>query len=517
MQTKRTPVLIIGGALSGLATAVFLRAQGCACLVAERHADTSRHPRARGVNIRTMELLRSVGLEDAVRGTRSARDLAGNGGIAVLRSLAGDELAPFEQPYLSDTRAESRFPSPSRWCLCDQDELERVLRRRAVELGADVRFGTEVGGLTRTGDGGYRAVLRPSSGEPYAVRADFVVAADGARGAVRRGLGIGMSDHRTLSRTVSVYARADLRAALGRRRFLMGYVANDAVNGVLVPVDNAERWLLHVPYFPERGQTVADFTPGRCAGLVRAAAGVPGLDVDVLDVLPWDSAAGVADRYGTDGVFLVGDCAHLMPPSGAFGANTGVQDAHNLAWKLALRVSGRGGAGLLGTYEAERRAVAVATVEQAVLRSRDRPRVGRGADGVDSGAIVPDETVQLGYTYGAGGWGDGTAVVGGRAPHLWLGRSGRSVLDLFGAGFVLLTGRAGAAWKAAARGVDVTVFQAGLDDADADGHWRARYGSDDAAYLVRPDGFVAWASPHYTPDAPSRLRGALQEALGSRG
>lgn len=532
MRTVRTAVLVIGGALSGLAGAVFLREHGCACLLAERHADTSRHPRARGFNIRTMELLRAAGLEERVRATDSARNLAGNGGIAVLRSLTGGELAPFRQDYLSDPRADSRFPSPSRWCLCDQDELERLLRRRAAELGADVRFGTEVTDLVRTGDGGYRAVLRPADGDPYAVLAEFVIAADGARGGVRRRLGVGMSDHRTLSRSVSIHVRADLREALGDRRFLMGYVAGDSVKGVLVPIDNAERWLLHVPYFPERGQSAADFTTDRCAELFRAAAGVPDLDVAVLDVLSWDSAAGVADRYAADGVFFVGDSAHVMPPSGALGANTGVQDAHNLAWKLALRLSGRAGTRLLGTYEAERRPVALATVAQAVLRSRDRPRIGRdGADADDGGSgIVPDETVQLGYTYRSAAicappsrtpdmaWSDGTAAPGARAPHLRLERTGRSVIDVFGTGFTLLTGRGGAAWRVAARGlrgdVPVRVFQVGVDDTDADGMWPERYGADDAAHLVRPDGFVAWSAAHYTPGGPARLAAALGDILG---
>jgi putative polyketide hydroxylase len=529
MKTVQTPVLIIGGALSGLAAAVFLRSQGCACLLAERHPDTSRHPRARGVNIRTMELMRTVGLEEEVRATESARNLADRGGIAVMESLSGRELKPFEQSYLSDPRAVSRFPSPSSWCLCDQDELERVLRRRATGLGADVRFGTEVTDLTRV-DGGYRAVLRPRDGEPCMVAAQYVVAADGSGAGLRHQLGIGMADHRTLSRSVSVHARADLRSALGDRKFLMGYVANDAIKGVLAPVDDGGRWLLHVPYFPERGQQPEQFTQQRCAELVRAAAGHPDLGVEVLDILPWDAAAGVADRFAHDGIFLVGDCAHVMPPSGAFGANTGIQDAHNLAWKLALRVAGRAGPRLLDTYEAERRPVAQATVTQAELRSQHRPRVGRDAADADADAeqIVPDETVQLGYSYSstairrsraaraaAGIWADGSARTGVRAPHLQLGRSGKSTIDLGRSGFVLLTGRAGCAWKVATRsladgpGLDVSVFQIGVDDTDVDGQWRARYGPDDAAYLIRPDGFIAWSAQHYTPAALTRFRASL--------
>lgn len=471
-------VLVVGGGLTGLSAAVFLARAGVPVVVAERRSGTSAHPRARGLNVRTMEIFREAGLEKSVRDTDSARKLLANNGMAMRSSLAGTEKAPLRRD--TGRTDEVAIASPTGWCLCDQDEVEPLLLTRARELGADVRFDTEVTALAEDADG-----VVATFGDGSTLRADYVIAADGARSPVRESLGVGCSGPGTLGHSASIHFRADLRTALGDQRFVLCYVDNPVVRGVLAPVDNAVRWLLHVPYFPERGESFETFDDARCAALVRAAAGVPGLAVELLQVLSWESAAWVADTFRAGRVFLAGDAAHVMPPSGAFGSNTGIQDVHNLAWRLAAVLRDGAGPAVLDAYDTERRAVARATVEQAVLRSKQRPRVGRAESAVET-PFVPDAVVQLGYRYGEPGWAtELTGEVGTRAPHVVV--DGQSTLDLSDGGFVLLA--TDDTWLG--RGPRTVL----VDDAVATAFRLAAGG----AVLLRPDGFVAWRSDSGLP------------------
>jgi putative polyketide hydroxylase len=472
---ERTSVFVVGGGLVGLSAAVFLAHRGVEVVLAERRPTTSLHPKARGLNIRTMELYRQVGLEDAIRGTDSAGKLAANNGFAVLESLSGRELAPFRQEYMSGG-AEL---SPTGWCLCDQDEVEPLLAKRAVELGADIRFGTEVLDLTED-ETGVTATL--PTGE---VRADHVIVADGAHSRLRERWGITSSGPGTLSRTISVYFKADLREALGDRRFILAYVNNAEVRAALAPVDNAHRWLLHVPYFPDKGQSPEQFDEQRCTELVRAAAGIPDLDVEIVQVLEWEAAGRVADTYRHGRAFLAGDAAHVMPPSGAFGSNTGIQDVHNLAWRLALVAKGAGPK-LLDGYEAERRPVGISTMRQAVARSKDRPRVGREEEANAAAAIVPDHLVQLGYAYPEGDFREPDGRPGGRVPHVWIGDQ---VSTVDSTEFVLVSTKE---WPAI-EGVRRISADPGFAE----------------SVLIRPDGFVAWTSAGSTGDPADALQRIL--------
>jgi putative polyketide hydroxylase len=528
VETLSTEVLIVGGGLAGLSAALFLSWHGTRCILIERHSTMSVHPRARGVNVRTMELLRSVGLEPVIRATDSARALAANEGIMMARSLAGESLGDLRRSYTEDVRDDL---SPTGWCLCDQDELEPVLRDAAVAHGADVRFGAGLASYGQDADG-VTAVLADGG----RVRASYLIAADGAGSPIRTGLGIGMSGPGTLAHYMNIYFRADLSAVLGDRRFILCYIAGTTVMGALLPVNNADRWLLHVPFDPVGGGA-GRFGEERCTELVRAAAGVPDLKVEIVSVLPWEAAGRTAGTFRQGRVFLAGDAAHTMPPTGAFGSNTGIQDTHNLAWKLAAVLAGRAGPELLDSYDAERRPVAAATVRQAVLRSKDRPRSASTAPRQPRAGIRRDDEVMLGYRYapsaGAGASdGDGTGDSdgagwdfppsgrpGARAPHVRLGRAGGelSALDLFGARFVLLCAAGETAWPAAAWRTrrDLGVFRIGRspgegDVWDLDGTWAAAYGiGASGAVLVRPDGIVGWRSAAL-PAAP---RQALDEAL----
>ncbi|MFI6448792.1 FAD-dependent oxidoreductase [Kitasatospora sp. NPDC050543] len=519
MEDVSVPVLIVGGGLVGLSAAVFLTWQGERPLLVERHPGTSLHPRARGVNVRAMELFRQVGLEDAIRATESAVALADNSGIVRMESLAGFQAPGFNREYLDE---DARDVSPTGWTLCEQDELEPVLRVHAEESGADLRFGHELVGHTQDAEGVTATVRHRATGEEYTVRARYLVVADGAESPIREQLGIARQGRGVLARYLNIHFRADLTEALGERRFVMAYVRNAEVTAGLLPINNTDRWLLHVPLAPQADSDQDGWDEARCEAAVRAAAGVPDLPVKILGVQPWQAAGLVAETFRVGRLFLVGDSAHVMPPTGAFGSSTGIQDAHNLAWKLAMVMRGEASEALLDSYEAEREPVAGATVRQAVLRSLDRP--GHGEQ-IPEGAILPDHVVALGYRYPVRGVAPedvlardgGSAAPGTRAPHLWLERDGVRIssLDLYdGRGMVLVAGPEAGDWREAASGapLPITVHRIGTDQlTDPSQQWARTHGVPcDGAVLVRPDGFVL---DRFTAEAGPRA--ALTEALST--
>ncbi|MEV4173381.1 FAD-dependent monooxygenase [Nonomuraea sp. NPDC049709] len=540
MYDEHVPVLISGGSLVGLSTAVFLAWHGVTPLLVERHEDTSIYARAWGVNPRTMELYRSVGLEPAIRAAQ--RRLEGrqrSSGILRAESLAGEEHEWFEMPYLHGVFEDSSPVSPTGWAPCPQDKLEPLLRARAVELGADVRFGVRLASFEQDGDGVTAVLEERRTGARRTVRAGYLVGCDGNTSQVRQALGIPTGGIGTMVHNMAILFRADLTEALRGRAFMHCQVMNEDVMGVLGT--DGERWQLDAMYFP--GGEQEEFTEERCVALVRAAVGVPDLEVEILGRLPWELAARVAASLGSGRVFLAGDSARVHPPTGGFGANTGVQDAHNLAWKLAYVLAGRAGPGLLRTYEAERLPVGRFTVDQAVARSLDRfknPAVGD----VAAVPIADDLTVMMGYRYRSaavlpepgeqwprdgdhdigdydiGDYDDVNAPSGRpgtRAPHVVLD-SGVSTLDLLGKDLTLLTGGDGAPWA------DAAARAAGRRGLPLDTHlitdepWAKAYGvSGRGAVLVRPDGFIAWRAERDAPPGSDRegiLADVLDRVLG---
>ncbi|MFJ1755070.1 FAD-dependent oxidoreductase [Kitasatospora sp. NPDC088134] len=549
-MADRVPVLIAGGSLVGLSASLFLGRLGVPHLLVERHAETSRHPRGRGNNLRTMELFRTAGVEHDVR--EAASVLADNHGILQARTLAGDEQEWLFRE-IDPGGGLARF-SPSGWCLCSQNDLEPVLLRHAA-LRGDLRFNTELLSFEQDADGVTARLRDRATGEEREVRADYLIAADGPRSPVRERLGIGRSGRGDLFHNVSVTFRAKrLAEVVGDRRFIACYLTDPDGAGALLPVDNREQWVFHLPWHPERGERVEDFTDERCTAHIRAAAGVPDLEVEITGRAPWHAAERVADRYAEGRVFLCGDAAHEMPPTGAFGSNTGIQDAHNLAWKLAAVLAGWGGPRLLDSYGAERRPVAVQTAARAAARSVEHQHPGFDAAPV-GGPRTNVLAVALGYRYleGALVGADATAgvvperfaatgEVGTRAPHLWLRDAAGerlSTLDLFESSLVLLApAEGGAHWREAARrvaeetGVPIRCLLLGPDgDLSPEpvpetppgrgpagpANWPAVYGlRPGGATLVRPDGFVGWRATSSVGDPAGALRIAVRGVTANR-
>ncbi|MEU8619041.1 FAD-dependent monooxygenase [Streptomyces sp. NPDC048623] len=538
----RTPVLIVGGSLVGLSTSLFLGRLGVPHTLVERHAGTSMHPRGRGNNVRTMELFRGAGVVRPIQ--EAASVLAHNNGILQTPSLVGD-VGEWLFKEIDPGGGVARF-SPSGWCLCSQNDLEPVLLKHAGELGGDLRFGTELMSFEQDAEGVTARVKNRDTGEHTTIRADYLVAADGPRSPVREQLGIGQSGPGDLFHNVSItFDSRGLADVVGDRRFIVCYLTNPEADGALLPVDNREHWVFHAPWHPEHGETLEEFTDERCREHIRRAVGVPDLDVEITGRAPWHAAVRIAERYAEGRVFLVGDSAHEMPPTGAFGSNTGIQDAHNLAWKLAAVLGGWAGPGLLASYDAERRPVAETTCARATARSADHshpgyvPVPGSGSPQGKKSGILNEV---LGYRYPKGAVlgtdptqpvvSDGlrlTGEPGSRAPHLWLNRAGAriSTLDLYERSLVLLSSADGAGrWHTAATrvgqqlSVPLDTYRIG-DGPDAelspasDTEWAEAHGvTTDGAVLVRPDGFVAWRSEGASENPDAALRHALTALLG---
>ena len=539
-HTISVPVLIVGGSLVGLSTSLFLGRLGVPHVLVERHAGTSIHPRGRGNNVRTMELFRVAGVENGIK--EAAATLAVNHGILQAPTLVGD-AGEWLFRDIDPGGGLARF-SPSAWCLCSQNDLEPVLLDHAREHGGDLRFSTELMSFDSDPTGVTAVVKSRETGEHTTIRADYLVAADGPRSPVREQLGITQSGPGDLFHNVSLTFRSRrLAEVVGDRHFIVCYLTNPEADGALLPVDNRENWVFHAPWHPENGESLEEFTDERCVEHIRRAVGVADLDVEITGKAPWHAAQRVARSYRSGRVFLAGDSAHEMSPTGAFGSNTGIQDAHNLAWKLAAVVDGWAGEELLDTYDAERRPVAEATSARAAARSAEHSHPGfaappgAGGGGPQKGIL----NVALGYRYPQGavvGADPAVPVVperldlsgepGSRAPHLWVRRGDErlSTLDLYERSLVLLSDAAEPnEWhEAAVRLADQlslplrtyrvgTGAQADLvpeDDAD----WAERHGTGPgAAVLVRPDGFVVWRSQGREADAEAVLHQVLRTAL----
>ncbi|MBT2493468.1 FAD-dependent monooxygenase [Streptomyces sp. ISL-96] len=511
MSQEKAPVLIVGGGLAGLSAAVFLAHHGVKATLVERHPATSTHPKARAINPRTMELYRAIGMEERVTAGRSP--ISGNTDLVHVETLAGDERVRMPNASIDDI---SRI-SPAQWTLIDQNQLEPILRKRAEEVGVDLRFHTRLDTATEDTDGVTATLTHLGTGETSELRAEYVVAADGSRSPLRELLGVGTHGRGTLTNLVSFFFDANLEEALRGRKIIAAYVNNPEVRGTIIPIDNDRKWVINVSFFPEKGQSTRDFTPERCVELVRAAVGVPDLPLTIESVnMPaWDISARVADTFTTGRFLIAGDAAHVMPPTGAFGASTGIQDAYNLAWKLALVLSGKAGQELLATYDSERRPVADETVRQAMLRFAVRE--GKQYQEVAKD-LVDETTMTFGYAYPEGAFvGEDPNLwtvtedpdkpsgrPGSRAPHVVVaGEHGPfSTVDLFPVGFTLLTAGPAAPWAAASavgRDLGLLLNVRGIGEggeyADTEDTFKQRYGiSDGGAVLVRPDGFVAWRS-----------------------
>lgn len=512
MTDERTPVLVVGGGLAGLSAAMFLAVHGVRALVVERHPTTSIYPKARGQFPHAMEALRVAGVADRMIGA-SPPDPGFR--ITVAESVTGRVF----NDLLVDGNPDFSGLSPAGWANASQEMAEPILLARARELGADVRFATELVSFTQD-DFEVHAVLRDATGE-YRVRADYLVAADGHRSPIRHALGIGTHGRGDLSRSTGIVFEADL----GRRGFGLYYLRNPELPGgagVVVSTDEPNRYALAVGYRE-------NVTDDEWLSMIRTATGVPELNPLLVTegVTNGHTSVRVADRFSSGRVHLIGDAVRVMPPTGGFGGNTAILDGYYLAWKLAMVVSGDAGPGLMDSHDLERRPYADILVEQqyTAFVQRMRPDL---ADDTLAAPLDPVSTLFFGYRHLSSAVAlepnddsallenpeQPTARPGSRAPHVPLRRNGvpLSTRDLFGRNFVLLTGPAADRWLAATTSLDLCLdtYCVGEDLEDPEGRFTKTYGiTDEGAVLVRPDGFVAWRAEDEEGDLEEAVNNIL--------
>lgn len=510
-----TQVMIAGGGPAGLMSALLLARAGVRAIVVERHPSTSVHPKARGLNLRTMEILRALGLEQAVSAAGS--DLAKNKFMLFVETLAGRETRRIPDDDLMMKGELLRKWTPCTWTQCSQDKLEKVLAEAAREAGAELRFGVQVTGIVQD-ESGVRCTFRDlGSGLDGEIRAKYLLACDGSGSFVRRALEIPLEGRSAIEHFVNVYFRANLKSLVDGRWFGICFVENPEVRGLFLPVDNDSRWLLNVQFDPETTPE-SSFDRERCLELVRAAVGDPALEVEILSAIPWQASALVAPRLRAGRVFLVGDAGHIMPPAGAYGLNAAVQDAHNLAWKVAAVLKREADEELLESYEQERLPIAAELAREAE-RAMEAPNPwdshdGEGAaveaateqdwsgPGDDQGDEGPgsspwdqplDEQVRavIGFQYRSGAVAEGERVQGldlrcqpgTRFAHAWL-PDGRSTLDLLTQGFNAVIAEGVAISSPVPPLVSVVRIPEEV--------WaEIRPGGGGEVILVRPDGVVA--------------------------
>ncbi|AEW98275.1 putative FAD-dependent oxidoreductase GrhO9 (plasmid) [Streptantibioticus cattleyicolor NRRL 8057 = DSM 46488] len=521
IPTERAAVLIVGGSIVGASAALFLAARGITPVLVEKHTAVSTRLRAKLFYPRTMEAYRSVGVDQDVYAVQHSVPPADH--AAVVTSLAGPEVRRWRLPAAEDFGDVSPCPS----ALVKQADVEEVVRAHARARGADLRFGHRFLRLGRHEDHVVAHVL-DAAGKPYTVQADYLLAADGNSSAIREALGIGRSGSAVVSHVMEIGFTADLREVLDGRRLALAWT--DAPERAFLSWNTAhDRGTVSVTYDPAAVDPAIAFDTERCRDVVSRALGLPASRFTVTGTRPWRMGGWVADSYRAGRVFLLGDAVHVTPPTGGFGANTGIQDAWNLTAKLVSVLRGDAGPRLLDDYEPERHAVGALTVEQALLRLDNRAEASAG-----SRPLLSEAAVAIGYRYRMsdvdadrglpqadepGRW---RGEPGTRLPHTFLtgAYDGASTLDLVRDGrHLLLAGPEGHHWARAARAVDprgafldVALLPRRADAGTLPAADLCGIG-DHGAVLVRPDHVIAWRATQAAPDTTTALSEATRRVL----
>ena len=442
-------------------------------LLVEKRREVFIYPKARNLSFRSLEILRGLGLSDEVHAVADHVSA-----MAVKPTLNSPEQQPAIDVDAIFAGMDELSPEPAAQ-YCPQSRLEPMLLAQTRRRGSEVRYGTELSSLDLD-DAGVTAVLHErDSGESETVRADYLVAADGVHSPVRSWLGINTSGYGALPiYVVFIYFRAPWTKFVSQLSDGDGIqVKNDEVDGIFLVVED-DLGMFITTYLPGKGESADQFTAQRCREVLTKAIGER-IDIDIIEVAAWQPYEQVADKFRCGRAFLVGDSGHTMPPFKAGGANTAIQSAHNLAWKLAAVLGGTADPALLDTYHAERHPVGRFAARQSLsgptltlLRLED-----------DRPQLPADEecsmfSLLIGYRYRSAAVVAGEPAVdpdavqlveelrgqpGTRVPHVWV-REGVSTLDLVGSGFTVLAGDerwcAAADSASAARSQSRTVLSA---------------------------------------------------------
>ncbi|WP_336027255.1 FAD-dependent oxidoreductase [Geodermatophilus sp. FMUSA9-8] len=580
MPTVETDVLVIGTGPAGSAAALALATYGVRTTVITKYGRLADTPRAHITNQRTMEALRDLGVEEEVMAEATPQHLMGN--LVYCTSIAGEELGRLHSwGTRPDRLADYSAASPSRMCDMPQDLMEPVLLHNAQSRGAHVRFDTEYLSLEQDDDGVTVHVRDRLRGDEYDIRARYVVGADGGRSLVAEHVGLPLRGQMGVAGSINIVFEADLSHLVADRPSVLYWVLQPGADvggigaGLVRMVRPWHKWLIVWGY--DIDGSAPDLSEEYALGIVHRLIGDDSVPVTITSSSAWTVNHLAAERYSAGRVFCAGDAVHRHPPSNGLGSNTSIQDAYNLAWKLALVVRGQAGPGLLESYSAERAPVGRQVVDRANQSIADTARIfdalglTNTADpelmvahmaarkeatpeaekqraalreaiafkdyefnchGVEmdqryeSTAVVPDGTPPEEPVRDPELYSHPTSRPGAKLPHAWVTADRRrqvSTLDLGGHGrFTVFTGIGGEAWVRAAQevgerlGVEVAavVIGPGREYDDLYGDWARVRGTDDGgALLVRPDNYVAYRSAGAVADAATALEDALRTVL----
>jgi 2,4-dichlorophenol 6-monooxygenase len=579
MQVIEVPVFIVGAGPTGLAATCLLATYGIETLTITRYPGTANSPRAHITNQRTMEVFRDLGIEDRVLEIATPNALMSNNIWAT--SFAGTEIARLQTWGSSPERlADYTRSSPSSMCNAPQHVLEPVILDAARERGARFLFSTELVSISQDENGVTALCKDRNTGEEIKIVSQYVIGGDGDNSVVAKQIGFEMEGQMNLGAAVNCWLEVDLEKYTAHRAgvlYWMTQPGNDywVGSGTYICVRPWNEWVLLFMYDPSAGEP--DLSEEAVMARARATIGDPDVPIKVKAVSKWSINHVRAKHMRKGRVMIAGNAAHRHPPANGLGTNTCIQDAFNLAWKLAMVLKGKAGDGLLDTYSAERLPVARQVVDRAMKsvadmmpisnalgfepgqneaegwanvdelfsdtdRGRERRKALRSAvelqnyqfncHGVEMGqtyassAVIPDGTAQRAPTRDPELYYEHSTFPGRTIPHAWLQRNQARVSthDLVGKGrFTILTGVGGDVWRAAGKavadklGIDIDVYSIGGPNCDAHdvyGTWAGVCEIEDGGcLLVRPDRHIAWRQKNAVAGSEGRLLEVMRTVL----
>ncbi len=528
--TKKIPVLIVGAGPVGLSMALCLARHNVSSLVVEKHSGRTPHPRARGVSMRTMELFKQWGNIDELLKYEFPREAIR---FIWSESLQGNEVTRVEMKGL-----ENYTHGPIGASFVTQDCVEEYLHQTLQRYHeVEIQFSKEMISFEENDTGVTVKLLNRKTNKEELIHAEYLIAADGARSSIRKQLEIEMEGPDNLARSCSVYCEFDV-SQWTQHRPSIGFFFTDPklLDRSLFTAFGKNRWTVGLNLKPEN--TKEDFTDEYCLNEIRRVLDMPNLEIKIINKSFWTMAAQVAKQYRHGKIFLVGDAAHRLPPTGGLGMNTGIADAHNLAWKLAFVLKSYASDTLLDTYYDERAPIAKRNIEWSTENAKrffDIFKAIQTGDnetlkiklheqqknlnyvGLDLGFIYHSKAVQSENDEVISVLPDEytpTTLPGSRAPYVQLIKDDKAIstLDLFENDYVLLVGSDGHQWQTAANELASTLplknYKVAHDGdlIDSENVWHELYEvSTTGAVLVRPDGHVAWRSNEMVDNPTNKL------------